>query len=65
MKNKYRGGTSDATTSSSLDFCCLKITRDQKTDRLMDGPTSGLTNRQTDGQMDGCTRHLIEMRKRI
>ena len=56
--NKYRGGTSNATTSSSLIVLLSfdgrsKTTWDRRTDPWTDGPT------------DGQTRPLKEMRSRI
>ena len=55
-KNKFRGGTSAAITSSSLTVLLFKIPlnySDRRTDRRMD--------RQTDGP----TKLLVEMRSRI
>ena len=63
--NKYRGGTSDATSSSSfivpLIMTRSKITWDGRRDRRMDPGTDG----PRDGPTDGHTRPLIEMRSRI
>ena len=61
LEIKYRGGTSDATTSSSH----RTIVYTQKRLYSSVGNNTGWTDGLTDQRTDGRTRPLIEMRSRI
>ena len=71
--NKYRGGTSDATTPSSLTVPLIIMLwttffpqkQPYSSFENNTGHTDGPTDGPTDGRTDGRTRPLIEMRSRI
>ena len=60
-RKQVRGGTSDATTSSSLMMSCYP----KKRPYLLFENNTGHRDLPTDGRTDGRTRLLIEMRSDI